>query len=32
MQLSSNGSADLHAPVTFVADVGKPFSSPAILP
>jgi len=32
MQVSSSGSADLHALVMFVVDAGKPFSSPATLP
>jgi hypothetical protein len=32
MQVSSSGSADLHALVMFVVDASKPFSSPAALP
>jgi quercetin dioxygenase-like cupin family protein len=32
MQVSSTGSADLHALVLFVVDATKPFSSPATLP
>ena len=32
MQVSSSGSADLHALVMFVVDADKPFSSPAALP
>jgi hypothetical protein len=32
MQVSSSGSADLHALVMFVVDATKPFSSPATLP
>ena len=32
MQVSSSGSADLHALVMFVVDATKPFSSPAKLP
>jgi hypothetical protein len=32
MQVSSSGSADLHALVMFVLDATKPFSSPATLP
>jgi hypothetical protein len=32
MQVSSSGTADLHALVMFVVDADKPFSSPATLP
>jgi hypothetical protein len=32
MQVSSSGSADLHALVMFVVDAARPFSSPATLP
>ena len=32
MQVSSSGSASLHALVMFVVDAGRPFSSPASLP
>ncbi|MEO8674183.1 MAG: cupin domain-containing protein [Casimicrobiaceae bacterium] len=32
MEVSSSGSADLHALVMFVLDAGRPFSSPAKLP
>jgi hypothetical protein len=32
MQVSSSGSADLHALVMFVVDANRPFSSPATLP
>jgi hypothetical protein len=32
MQVSSSGTADLHALVMFVVDADKPFSSPAALP
>ena len=32
MQVSSSGTADLHALVMFVVDAGRPFSSPATLP
>ena len=32
MQVSSSGSADLHALVMFVVDAKRPFSSPAALP
>ena len=32
MQVSSSGTADLHALVMFVVDAAKPFSSPATLP
>jgi hypothetical protein len=32
MQVSSSGTADLHALVMFVVDAGKPFSSPTTLP
>ena len=32
MQVSSSGSADLHALVMFVVDANRPFSSPASLP
>jgi len=32
MQVSSSGTADLHALVMFVVDAGKPFSSPATMP
>ena len=32
MQVSSSGSADLHALVMFVVDAGRPFSTPAKLP
>jgi hypothetical protein len=31
-QVSSSGSADLHALVMAVVDAGKPFPSPATLP
>ncbi|MET0683196.1 MAG: cupin domain-containing protein, partial [Casimicrobiaceae bacterium] len=32
MQVSSSGSADLHALVMFVVDATRPFSPPATLP
>ena len=32
MQVSSSGTADLHALVMFVVDATRPFSSPAALP
>jgi hypothetical protein len=32
MQVSSSGSADLHALVMFMVDATKPFSSPATMP
>jgi hypothetical protein len=32
MQVTSTGTADLHALVMFVVDAGKPFSSPATIP
>lgn len=31
MQVSSSGTSDLHAPVMFVVDASRPFSSPATL-
>jgi hypothetical protein len=32
MEVSSTGTADLHALVMFVMDATKPFSSPATMP